>query len=123
MDPTKDNSFTEQEENQNRAMTEEPAPEVGAQVEYPRGLKQVAIMTSLTLGTTLMALNATIISVATPKISILLTTVICVSVPTALGMRWLNIKKVSQERDGMKQTQSGQLGTEEAPIDDTLKSN
>lgn len=49
-------------------------------------------MTSLMLGTTLIALDATIISVVTPKISILLTMVICVSALTALGMRWLNIK-------------------------------
>jgi hypothetical protein len=37
--------------------------------EYPKGMKLVAIMVSLMLGTTLMALDATIISVATPKIS------------------------------------------------------
>ncbi|KAL8687226.1 MAG: hypothetical protein Q9218_006545, partial [Villophora microphyllina] len=36
---------------------------------YPKGVKLVIIMTSLILGTSLMALDATIISVATPKIS------------------------------------------------------
>lgn len=36
---------------------------------YPTGLRLVAIMTSLVLGTMLMALDATIISVATPAIS------------------------------------------------------
>ncbi|KAL8808699.1 MAG: hypothetical protein Q9200_004114 [Gallowayella weberi] len=38
-------------------------------IQYPTGLKLVIIMTSLMLGTTLMALDTTIISVATPKIS------------------------------------------------------
>ncbi|KAL8704959.1 MAG: hypothetical protein Q9201_001905 [Fulgogasparrea decipioides] len=37
--------------------------------EYPTGLRLVITMTSLMLGTTLMALDTTIISVATPKIS------------------------------------------------------
>ncbi|KAL8730564.1 MAG: hypothetical protein Q9166_004018 [cf. Caloplaca sp. 2 TL-2023] len=37
--------------------------------QYPTGIKLVIIMTSLMLGTTLMALDTTIISVATPKIS------------------------------------------------------
>ncbi|KAL8796088.1 MAG: hypothetical protein Q9182_007422 [Xanthomendoza sp. 2 TL-2023] len=38
-------------------------------IQYSTGLKLVIIMTSLILGTTLMALDTTIISVATPKIS------------------------------------------------------
>ena len=37
--------------------------------QYPKGLKLVVIMVSLMLGTTLMSLDTTIISVATPKIS------------------------------------------------------
>lgn len=37
-------------------------------------------------------------SVAVAHLNILLTTIICVSVPTALGMRWLNVKKTSEER-------------------------
>lgn len=37
--------------------------------QYPKGIKLVIIMTSLLLGTSLMALDATIISVATPKIT------------------------------------------------------
>lgn len=37
--------------------------------QYPKGIKLATIMLSLMLGTTLMALDATIISVATPKIS------------------------------------------------------
>ncbi|PVH92484.1 MFS general substrate transporter [Periconia macrospinosa] len=70
MNPTKDNSFIEnEEENQTRAVTEKSTHDAGVQVEYPRGLKLIAIMTSLMLGTTVMALDATIISVATPKIS------------------------------------------------------
>ena len=36
---------------------------------YPTGLRQIVIMASLMLGTTLMSLDTTIISVATPKIS------------------------------------------------------
>jgi len=37
--------------------------------EYPTGFRLVVIMTSLMLGTFLMALDSTIISVATPRIS------------------------------------------------------
>lgn len=37
--------------------------------EYPKGLRLVLIMIFLMLGTTLMALDATIISVVTPKIT------------------------------------------------------
>lgn len=37
--------------------------------QYPTGIKLVIIMSSLMLGTTLMALDTTIISVATPRIS------------------------------------------------------
>lgn len=37
-------------------------------------------------------------SVAVAHVNILLTTIICVSVPTALGMRWLNVRKISEER-------------------------
>ena len=37
--------------------------------QYPTGFKLVMIMASLMLGTTLMSLDTTIISVATPKIS------------------------------------------------------
>jgi MFS family permease len=36
---------------------------------YPTGIRLILIMTSLMLGTALMALDATIISVVTPKIS------------------------------------------------------
>ena len=39
------------------------------EIRYPTGLKLVTIMASLMLGTTLMSLDTTIISVATPKIS------------------------------------------------------
>ena len=38
-------------------------------IRYPTGVKLVIIMTSLMLGTTLMSLDTTIISVATPKIT------------------------------------------------------
>ena len=37
--------------------------------QYPTGLKLIVIMASLMLGTTLMSLDTTIISVATPRIS------------------------------------------------------
>ena len=37
--------------------------------QYPTGLRLIVIMGSLMLGTTLMSLDTTIISVATPKIS------------------------------------------------------
>lgn len=36
---------------------------------YPTGIKLIIVMASLMLGTTLMALDSTIISVATPQIS------------------------------------------------------
>ena len=40
-----------------------------ADSKYPHGIKLIIIMASLMLGTTLMALDSTIISVATPRIS------------------------------------------------------
>lgn len=39
------------------------------EAQYPKGIKLAIIMTSLLLGTSLVALDATIISVATPQIS------------------------------------------------------
>ncbi|PCH00736.1 Major facilitator superfamily domain, general substrate transporter [Penicillium occitanis (nom. inval.)] len=42
-------------------------------------------------------------SVAVAHVNILLTTIICVSVPTALGMRWLNVKKISEQRAAQKE--------------------
>ena len=49
----------------------ETKPEHGESEEtpYPKGIKLAIIMASLLLGTSLMALDATIISVATPKIT------------------------------------------------------
>ena len=40
-----------------------------ADIQYPTGIKLYVIMTSLLLGTTLMSLDTTIISVATPTIT------------------------------------------------------
>jgi len=36
-------------------------------------------------------------AIAISHVNIFLTVIICISVPTALGMEWLNIKKVSQQ--------------------------
>ena len=36
---------------------------------------------------------------AVADVNVLLVTIICVSVPTALGMKWLNIKRISEARD------------------------
>lgn len=41
-------------------------------------------------------------AIAISHVNILLVVVICVSVPTACGMKWLNIKKVSAEREERK---------------------
>ncbi|PWY86717.1 MFS multidrug transporter-like protein, partial [Aspergillus heteromorphus CBS 117.55] len=38
-------------------------------------------------------------AVSVAKVNILLVVVICISVPTALGMRWLNLKKISDQRE------------------------
>jgi hypothetical protein len=54
-------------------------------------------------------------------VNIFLTAVICISVPTALGMRWLNIKKVSQEREAAKKTQAERLVHDRALQDDQLE--
>ena len=51
-----------------RVLTPPPVA-VPAETRYPTGVKLVIIMTSLMLGTTLMSLDTTIISVATPKIT------------------------------------------------------
>ena len=40
------------------------------------------------------------------RVNLLLTIVICISVPTAFGMKWLNIKKISREREERKQLDS-----------------
>jgi len=38
-------------------------------------------------------------SFAVADVNILLVTIICISVPTALGMKWLNVKKISEGRE------------------------
>jgi MFS family permease len=59
-------------DNSNEKYAETRQDEVSEDVavhEYPKGLRLVLIMVSLMLGTSLMALDATIISVVTPKIT------------------------------------------------------
>lgn len=41
-------------------------------------------------------------AIAISYVNIFLVVIICVSVPTALGMEWLNIKKISQQREEEK---------------------
>lgn len=43
-------------------------------------------------------------AIAISHVNIFLVVVICVSIPTACGMEWLNIKKVSAEREKEKAT-------------------
>jgi len=45
---------------------------------------------------------------AVSKVMIFLVAVICISVPTAFGMKWLNIKKISIQREEEKRTQARQ---------------
>jgi hypothetical protein len=49
-------------------------------------------------------------SVSVSKVNILLLAVICISVPTACGMKWLNIKKISREREERKMELEGVTG-------------
>ena len=39
--------------------------------------------------------------------------VVCVSVPTACGMQWLNLKKISEEREKRKSSEPAPVATEE----------
>lgn len=41
-------------------------------------------------------------ALAISHVNIFLVSVICISVPTACGMEWLNIKKISAQREGEK---------------------
>lgn len=50
-------------------------------------------------------------SVAISHVMVFLVIVICISVPTAFGMKWLNIKKISIQREADKR---------EAPNNDVL---
>lgn len=47
-------------------------------------------------------------AIAISRVNIFLVVVICVSVPTSLGMEWLNIKKVSIKREQEKSDPKGQ---------------
>ena len=47
-------------------------------------------------------------AIAISHVNIFLVVLICVSVPTSLGMKWLNIKKISQQREKDKQNQEKQ---------------
>ena len=51
---------------------------------------------------------------AVSRVNILLVVVVCVSVPTACGMEWLNIKKISREREEKKEIGKQNEGTIEA---------
>ena len=53
----------------NQADSDDPTTTEPQTSIYPTGLKLIIVMVSLMLGTTLMALDSTIISVATPQIS------------------------------------------------------
>lgn len=45
-------------------------------------------------------------ALAVSRVNIFLVIVICVSVPTACGMKWLNIKRISREREEEKRAQN-----------------
>lgn len=45
-------------------------------------------------------------SIAVSEVNILLLSIICISVPTALGMQWLNVKKIFEEREAAKRLNS-----------------
>jgi hypothetical protein len=57
---------------------------------------------TLTTSPTVIALLRTAYSIAVSRVMIFLVIIICISVPTSLGMRWLNIKKISVEREEEK---------------------
>jgi hypothetical protein len=64
-------------------------------------------------------------SIAVAHVNILLTSIICISVPTALGMRWLNLKKISEARDAEKKGKqgTGEKGHEASEVEDQVKEN
>ncbi|KAI4121450.1 MAG: hypothetical protein LQ338_006357 [Usnochroma carphineum] len=59
-------------------------------------------MPSLTTSTSMLQGLREAWALAVSRVNILLLVVICVSVPTACGMKWLNIKKISREREEEK---------------------
>jgi MFS family permease len=61
-------------------------------------------LSSLTTSETLMAEIRQAWAVSVGHVNIYLVAIICISVPTACGMRWLNIKTISREREEQKQT-------------------
>lgn len=72
-------------------------------------------LSSLTKVPTLVRKLRDAYSIAISHVMILLVVVICISVPTALGMKWLNIKKVSIAREE-EQKRSKVAGKEEVNV-------
>ena len=56
-------------------------------------------------------------SFAISDVNILLVTIICISVPTAMGMKWLNVKKIAESRQAKKDAKEGH-GAEEPKVED-----
>lgn len=50
-------------------------------------------------------------AIAVSHVNIFLVAIICISVPTALGMEWLNIKKVSEQREEEKKRKFAEGGS------------
>lgn len=72
------------------------APGVSAQTVIVAGALDVE---SLTRSSSVLQGLRQAWSIAVSHVNILLVTIICVSVPTALGMKWLDVKKISEERE------------------------
>ena len=59
-------------------------------------------LTSLTSSVSLIEGLRQAWALAVSRVNVFLLVVICVSVPTACGMQWLNIKRISQDREKEK---------------------
>ena len=63
-------------------------------------------LTSLTTSKSALQALREAWSLAVSRVNIFLLVVICVSVPTACGMEWLNIKRISREREEEKKAEN-----------------
>ncbi|OJK02334.1 hypothetical protein ASPACDRAFT_50929 [Aspergillus aculeatus ATCC 16872] len=96
----------------------------GLHTEVPRyvtGISADAVMAAGATGVETLSSSPGVIrglraawSVAVADVNILLVAIICVSVPTALGMKWLNLKKISAERDAEKREAAAAAGGQAA---------
>ena len=59
-------------------------------------------LTALTMSRTILAGLREAWALAVSRVNLFLLIMICVSVPTACGMQWLNIKEISQAREQQK---------------------